>query len=75
MKVPVSFQTAYTRAAVLQFHLVTTCPVQYRSGIAIQISLYDTHLRATHMTTSSSRGVQIPIYLVISTTDSLQQAQ
>ena len=33
--------------------------------------LYDTHLRATHMTTSSIGGVQIPIYLVSSTTDSL----
>ena len=33
--------------------------------------LYDIHLRATHMTTSSIGGVQIPIYLVSSTTDSL----
>ena len=33
--------------------------------------LYDTHLQATHTTTSSIGGVQIPIYLVSNTTDSL----
>ena len=35
--------------------------------------MYDTHLRATYMTTSSIRGVQIPIYLVSNATDSLQR--
>ena len=38
------------------------------------ILLYDTHLCATHMTTSSIRGVQIHIYLVSSTTDPLHQS-
>ena len=33
--------------------------------------LYDMHLRATHTTTSSIRGVQIPIYLVSNAMDSL----
>ena len=37
----------------------------------LPIPLNDTHLGATHMTTSSIRGVQISIYLVSSATDSL----
>ena len=37
----------------------------------LSIPLYDIHLRATHTTTSSIGGVQISIYLVSSTTDSL----
>ena len=40
----------------------------------LAVPMYDTHLRATHTTTSSTRGVQIPIYLVSSTTDSLWQS-
>ena len=34
--------------------------------------LYDIYLRATTTTTTSIRGVQIPIYLVTSATDSLR---
>jgi hypothetical protein len=37
----------------------------------LPIPMYDTHLRATDMTTSSIGGAQIHIYLVNSTTDSL----
>ena len=40
----------------------------------LPVLLYDTHLRATHTTTSSIRGAQIPIYLVSSTTDSLRRS-
>ena len=40
----------------------------------LPILLYDIHLRATCTTTSSIRGVQISIYLVINTTDSLWQS-
>ena len=60
------------RASVLlQSHLVASHPVRYSSSVAIRSLMYDTHLRATHMTTSSIGGVQIPIYLVSNTTDSL----
>ena len=52
-------------------HLVTSCPVRYSSGVAIRSLMYDTHLQATHTTTSSIGGVQIPIYLVSNAMDSL----
>ena len=42
-----------------------------RDPIWLPPVLYDTHLRATHTTTSSISGVQIPIYLVSNATDSL----
>ena len=57
-----------------RFHLVASCLVRYLSGVVIRSTMYDTHLRATHTTTSSIRGVQIPIYLVSDTTDSLQRS-
>ena len=52
-------------------YLTASCPVRYASGVAIRSPVYDTYLRATHTTTSSIGGVQIPIYLVSNTTDSL----
>ena len=52
-------------------HLAASCPVRYASGVAMRSLMYDTYLRATHTTTSSIGGVQIPIYLVSNTTDSL----
>ena len=70
-----------TRAHVLlQFNLTDAIPSYCLLSCTISIwhcdtissiLLYDIHLRATHMTTSSIGGVQIPIYLVSSTTDSL----
>ena len=70
-----------TRAHVLlQFNLADTIPSCHLTSCTISIwrrdmilpsPLYDTHLRATHTTTSSIGGVQIPIYLVSSTMDSL----
>ena len=41
----------------------------------LAIPMYDTHIRATDMTTGSIGGAQIHIYLVNSTTDSLCRAQ
>ena len=52
----------------------TISHVRYTSGVVIRSLMYDTHLRATHTTTSSIRGVQIPIYLVSNATDSLQRS-
>ena len=52
-------------------YLVAFCPVRYSSGAVIRSLMYDTHLRATHTTTSSIGGVQIPICLVDNATDSL----
>ena len=70
-----------TRAYVLlQFDLADAissccllpCTISiWHCDMILFILLYDTHLRATHTTTSSIGGVQIPIYLVSSTTDSL----
>ena len=65
---------------LLQFNLADSIPSYYPMPCTISIwhcdmilpaLLYNTHLRATHTTTSSIGGVQIPIYLVSSTTDSL----
>ena len=52
-------------------HLVASCPVRYASSVAMRSPMYDIYLRATHTTTSSIGGVQIPIYLVSKATDSL----
>ena len=57
-----------------RFHLVASCLVRYISDVGIRSLVYDTYLRATHTTTSSIRGVQIPIYLVSDATDSLQRS-
>ena len=54
--------------------LVASRLVRYSSGVVIRSLMYDTYLRATHTTTSSIRGVQIPIYLVNDATDSLQRS-
>ena len=68
---------------LLQFNLADTilssclmpCTISiWCCDMILPALLYDIHLRATHMTTSSIGGVQIPIYLVSSTTDSLQQS-
>ena len=59
---------------LMRSHLATSRPVRYTSSVAIRSTMYDTHLRATHTTTSSIRGVQIPIYLVSDATDSLQRS-
>ena len=61
----------YDLILLIRFHLTASCPVRYASDVAIRSTMYDTHLRATHTTTSSIRGVQIPIYLVSDATDSL----
>ena len=61
----------YDLILLVQSHLVASCSVRYASSVAIQSPMYDTHLQATHTTTSSIGGVQIPIYLVSNTTDSL----
>src|ERR1700744_107603 len=59
---------------LMRFYLVTSCLVRYSSDVVIRSLVYDTYLRATHMTTSSIRGVQIPICLVSNATDSLQRS-
>ena len=64
----------YDLILLMRSHLAASCPVRYSSGVAIRSLMYDTHLRATLTTTSSIGGVQIPIYLVNSATDSLQQS-
>ena len=61
----------YDLILLTRSHLVASCPVQYSSGVAIRSLMYDTHLQATHTTTSSIGGVQIPIYLVSNAMDSL----
>ena len=61
----------YDRILLMRSYLATSRPVRYTSSVAIRSTMYDTHLRATHTTTSSIRGVQIPIYLVSSATDSV----
>ena len=44
-----------------------------RSGSPSGVTLYDINLRATHTTIPSTRGVEIYISLVSSTTDSIQR--
>ena len=61
----------YDLILLTRYDLVASCLVRYSSGVAIRSLVYDTHLRATHTTTSSIGGVQIPIYLVNDATDSL----
>ena len=61
----------YDLILLTRSYLVASCPVRYPSGVVIRSLMYDTHLRATHTTTSSIGGVQIPIYLVSDATDSL----
>ena len=77
---PPSFPQA---PVLLRFNLADTissyclmpCTISiWYCDIILPILLYDTHLRATHTTTGSIGGVQIPIYLVSSTTDSLWQS-
>ena len=63
-----------TRACIL-YDLILLPHALYDIYLMLQfdlaIPMYDTHLRATHTTTSSTRGVQISIYLVSSIMDSL----
>ena len=66
--------SSHRASVLLRSHLATSRPVRYTSSVAIRSTMYDTHLRATHTTTSSIRGVQIPIYLVSDATDSLQRS-
>ena len=61
----------YDLILLTRSHLVASCSVRYASSVAIRPLVYDTHLRATHTTTSSIGGVQISIYLVNDATDSL----
>ena len=56
---------------ISSYHLMPCTICIWCCDTILPIPMYDTHLRATHTTTSSTRGVQIPIYLVSSTTDSL----
>ena len=69
---------------LLQFNLTFTIPTYCLVSCTISIwccnmispaLIYDTHLRATDMTTNSIGGAQILIYLVNSTTDSLRWTQ
>ena len=63
----------YNLADAIPSYGVMSCTISiWRCNTIWPVLLYDTHLRATHTTTSSIRGVQIPIYLVSSTTDSLR---
>ena len=64
----------YDPILLTRSHLVASRLVRYASSVAIRSLVYDTHLRATHTTTSSIGGVQISIYLVNDATDSLQQS-
>ena len=50
----------------------TSCMI--RSGDLFRSVLYDINLGATHTTILSTRGVQIPIYLVRSAMDSFSDA-
>ena len=53
-------------------HHLMPCMISiWQRNMILPALLYDTHLGATHTTTSSIGGVQIPIYLVSSTTESL----
>ena len=61
----------YDLILLTRSHLVASCLVRYTSSVAMRSPMYDTHLRATHTTTSGIGGVQIPIYLVSDATDSL----
>ena len=61
----------YDLILLMRSYLATSRPVRYTSSVAIRSTMYDTYLRATHTTTSSIGGVQIPIYLVSSATDSV----
>ena len=61
----------YDLILLTRSHLVASFPVRYASDVAMQSLVYDTSLRATHTITSSIGGVQIPIYLVSSATDSV----
>ena len=61
----------YNLILLMRSCLTASCLVRYSSGVAIRSLMYDTHLRATHTTTSSIGGVQIPIYLVSNALDSL----
>ena len=65
------FSTPYTVAHV-RYNLATSwgifCMIQ--SDGLLCLTLYDINLGATHTTILSTRGVQIPIYLASSATDS-----
>ena len=58
-------------AMILSYCLMPCTISIWCCDMILSTPMYDTHLRATYMTISSVRGVQIPIYLVSSTTDSL----
>ena len=61
----------YDSILLTRSHLAAFCPVRYASSVAMRSTMYDTHLRATHTTTSSIGEVPIPIYLVSNAMDSL----
>ena len=59
-------------ADMIPSYCLMTCTISiWCCNMILLILLYNTHLGATHTSTSSIGGVQIPIYLVSSTTDSL----
>ena len=61
-------------ATILSYCLMPCTISIWCCNTILSIPMYDTYLRATYTTTSSIRGVSIPIYLVSSTTDSLWQS-
>ena len=66
--------SSHRASVLLRSNLAETIPSCCLLSCTIFIWCHDTHLRATHTTTSSIRGVQIPIYLVSDATDSLQRS-
>ena len=61
----------YDLISLTRSHLAASSPVRYDLPCTIRSPMYDTHLRATHTTSSSIGEVPIPIYLVSNATDSL----
>ena len=64
--------SSHRASVLLRSNLAETIPSCCLLSCTIFIWCHDTHLRATHTTTSSIGGVQIPIYLVSSATDSIR---
>ena len=63
-------QTRRTASFISPFYSLHRSPCTIRSGDFFCSVLYDINLGATHTTILSTRGVQIPIYLASSATDS-----
>ena len=68
----IPFTVAHVRYDTI-LRLVSGVPCTIRSGGFDCATLYDINLRAMHTTIPSTRGVEIHISLVSSTTDSIQR--